>query len=602
MPEHENDLRRLHTELQRSYWAEPTHLEAAPIVAEEVNRLAQHPTMLETPHVIEYMKPNVIGEVIEETNESLRPTKEVHVTAHKTQVATGDLEPFGYRVLAMRGGRRLEGSIIASVSYDDQGGRLELIRDEKGSAGMATITGDGKVLRSIDIKGHSTKLRAGLGDVVVTHQPNAAKKWTIEYQSDRENERGAQLKVAENVTLRSRADELKEMQSNERREKRKKWLKRAIGAGALYFTLVPGGVIDSVADQFTGTEQTVEAAIEIYEPNSLYTLDSEIDGIFIKDMSDPQATLAELNRQALAEWERTQAAGDAVNTSLNKLDEHNYQAILDSAMEYRDAHKNEFMDSDASAELFQLLESAQTKQEVLDALQPLGAFYGYEFVASDSIAFDALQNTAVQVADGLIILPKNFTDKAVLESIHFETPEEINEGSPDSRAAYYSPSNKAIHLGSSNAFMSTLKDMTSTMPGAAGGFDAQSIFLHEFAHALSDGTGKVGVADYERVDGAGTAPTIIEDIFLGGILSSPQVISNYARSSGEESLAENLSGILSDRQDGLAHPDRVRTFMSPANQTMIRGLVSLEMADPGFANYLIAQNDNLMHGQSLGTQ
>jgi len=579
MPEHEDDLRQLDSELQRSYWAEPTHLEAAPIVADEVNRLAQHPTMLETPHMIEYLKPNIIGEVVEETGEVLQPTQHIHLRAHNTQVVKGELEPFGHRVLAMRGGRLLEGDIIASIVYDDEGGRCELIRDEKGNVGMATITPEGKVIRSLDMKGYDAKLRAGLGDVYVTHQTQKNAQWSIEYRNDRENERGAQLSVAETVSIRSRAEIHKENRDKEKRENRLKWLKRAVGAGAIYIALMPGGLADSIADQFVGTEQTVQAAIEVYQPNS----------------PDGQG-----------EWERTQAAGEVVNQTLQQLDDHEYQAILDDAMEYRDAHKEEFMNPEVAIDVFANLDGAQTKEEALAALAPLGSFYGYEFIVSDEVSLDALKYAAAEVVDGLVVLPKNFTDKAVLESIYFETPGEVNEGNSSDfgggRAAYYSPSNKAIHMSASNQVLSTFKDLTSTLPGAAGGFDQQSIFLHEFAHALSDGSGKVGVGDNEKVGGAGTAPTIIEDLVVGGILRNPQVISNYARTDGEESLAENLSGLLSDRDDGLRHPDMPGEFNSRANQTMIRGLVGLEMADPGFANYLIAQNDRLMHGQALGIE
>jgi|GEM_PF-6886707 len=603
MSEHDSEINHLSRQLHQQYQTEPTHLESGQLVADEVGKLAAHPTMLETPHVIEYMQPDVIGEVIENTGEVIVPTKEVQLGVRGAQVIHGELEPFGYRVLMMRGGRKLEGNIVASIAYDDEGGRCEVIRDENGNNGVATISGEGKVTRSANVNSYSTKVRAGLGDVYLTHTDTAEDKWTIEYRADRENERGAQLSVAETVSVQAKSEVMKESKEKERAEKRSKWLKRAIGAGAIYLTLMPGGMIDSVADQFTTSKETISSSAEALKPD-FETLDSERDGIPLREYPNAEAELAKANGEKQAAWEKTLAASEVVESTMDNLDNHEYQSIIDKALEYQASHTESILSSETTAETFDALEQAETKEEVLAAVDKLEDFYGYNFHASEAVSFEALKRTVSATAEGLVVLPKTLTEKAALTDIYFETTEEVmaSTGDKPGVAAYYSFDKKEIHMGSVDTVSAIIKDVGSKIPGSqGGGYDEKTTFIHEFGHALDAGDADVGFVEFDTHNLNNPLDTV-RDTFVGGILSTPQVISTYSRANHEESYAENISGVLSDRPDGLAHPDTVRQFTSPANQTLLSNLIRIEASDPGLANYLVAQNDRLMRGQTLGTQ
>jgi len=560
-------------EFRRTHGTPPTPIEAPAFIANEVEKLAGHPTLAGSSDTIEFMKPAVIGEVIQAT-EAMGATQQLPLKSYNAFVTQGELQPFGHRVAQMRHGHIFEGDILASITVDQAGRRCEIIQGAEGQTSFLVIDGDERVNKTAHLDTGNGSLRVSGGEVLVSHGSQQKQGWSIEFrQSPGAQPHDALLTVAESI----HATDLKSVRSQEtkerKRQNRNKWVRRAVGVAAIYATLTPGGLIDIAHNSIVGTESTVQTAVEGFKP----TTDSP---------------------EAIAEWAKTQAAGTAIEQTMADLDQHEYQAIAERASEFKTGHASDFLDDNELGGIFENVKSAQSKEEVLAALAEVGAFYGYEFKASEAVSLDALKFTASEALLGLTMLPTSLTQQADLQTIHLVALNEVDERD-DSNIALYKPSTQEIYLGSLNAWEAGYKKSMTTLPGAYDGFNIRASFMHEFSHALDHGS-DIGVADERAVEGEDIPlSSVAKDVVLGGILDSPEFMTSYARTKTGESIAESLSGIFTDRVSGLAHPDESRSYTSPANVLALMNLVQLEANTPGLADYLVAQNDRLMRGQTL---
>lgn len=596
----ENELDALGAQLDASHGevVVPTHA-ASHALIEETARLSEHPVLAGSSDEVELARPSRIGEVIDDTGEAFVRRKQVSFRSGEKVGIRDELEPLKPLMLELHPGERVDCDVLASINLGENGQSCKIVRELDGVMSLVTIDHKGGVLAMAQLSNDNSwphadiRVGSGMLEVYNFDTPAFNQVWTIEYAPDDGNETPAvlELEVAKAVRVES-----KSIQEEKEKGRRMNWLKRTVGAVAIVATLAPGGLIDSLADQFVTSQQTVQTAVETFEPH-YSTVDANGDPW-------PQSVIDEMHGADKA-WEQAQAAGGVVEQTFNNLDDHNYQEILQQAEQYRQQHSNEFMSDEKATELFDALEAAQTKDEVLSALRSLGEFYGYEFTASDATSVDAVKHTAEVVAKFLINLPKHYTDQAELETISFETTEELIDAYgtiSEGVAVYgtYDPNENKIRIGTDDAFWEFVKNHTTFIPGAQPGYSVQEKFAHEFGHALAVNQTYPAERSDQSAGDAYTTETMVRDVVLGGILQNPEVISNYSRSSWEESGAEYTSGILSDRSDGLASPDEVRRFNSPANQVMIKRLIAIEMSDPGFANYLIALNNRLMQGEALG--
>jgi len=561
-------------EFRRTHGTPPTPIEAPAFVANEVEKLAGHPILAGSSDTIEFMKPAVIGEVLQ-ASEAMGATQQLPLKSYNAFVTQGELQPFGHRVAQMRHGHIFEGDILASISVDPAGRRCEIVRDIEGKTSFVVIDGDDKVNKLAPLEKTDGALKVGGGELLVSQAEQA---WSIEFrQSPGAQPHDAVLSIAESM----HATDLKSIRALEtkerKRQNRNKWIRRAVGVAAIYATLTPGGLIDIAHNSIVGTQATVQTSVQGFTPET----DSP---------------------ESIAEWAKIQTAGMAVEQTMEDLDVHQYQSVLDRAAEFKVEHAAEFLSANAIDETFDQIETAQTKEEVVAALADVSAFYGYSFEVSDAVSLDASKNTAGEIVKSLTILPTSLTNQAALKTIMLQTMEEVagdDAGSDHELVGRYRSGEESIRIGSVDTLGSVLKQVSTTIPGSYGGYTVGSVFMHEFSHALNEGS-SLGVADERAQVGEDRkAANIIEDIVVGGVLDSPQFMSTYARASTEESIAENLSGIFTDRSDGLAHPDESRSYTSPANVLALMNLVQLEANTPGLADYLVAQNDRLMRGQTL---
>jgi len=564
-------------EFRRTHGTPPTPIEAPAFVANEVEKLAGHPILAGSSDTIEFMKPAVIGEVIQ-ASEAMGATQQLPLKSYNAFVTQGELQPFGHRVAQMRHGHIFEGDILASISVDQAGRRCEIIQGAEGQTSFLVIDGDERVNKTAHLDTGNGSLRVSGGEVLVSHGGQQKQGWSIEFrQSPGAQPHDAILSIAESM----HATDLKSIRALETKERkrknRNKWIRRAVGVAAIYATLTPGGLVDIAHNSIVGTQATVQTAVQGFTPET----DSP---------------------ESIAEWAKIQTAGMAVEQTMEDLDIHQYQSVLDRAAEFKVEHAAEFLSANVIDETLDQIGTAQTKEEVVAALADVSAFYGYSFEVSDAVSLDASKNTAGEIVKSLTILPTSLTNQAALKTIMLQTMEEVagdDAGSDHELVGRYRSGEESIRIGSVDTLGSVLKQVSTTIPGSYAGYTVGSVFMHEFSHALNEGS-SLGVADERAQVGEDRkAANIIEDIAVGGVLDSPQFMSTYARASTEESIAENLSGIFTDRSDGLAHPDESRSYTSPANVLALMNLVQLEANTPGLADYLVAQNDRLMRGQTL---
>jgi hypothetical protein len=134
-------------------------------------------------------------------------------------------------------------------------------------------------------------------------------------------------------------------------------------------------------------------------------------------------------------------------------------------------------------------------------------------------------------------------------------------------------------------FMDAASKLESALDGDDYGY--QSLVAHELGHALDEHEMLYAQLDQDATeeDISGKAMFVLAG---QNVINRPDYLSAYSRTSSNEHTAEVLSGVLSDRDNGLATTDEWRRFGSRANKSMIDMLAQLEAIRPGIAKILIS--------------
>lgn len=433
------------------------------------------------------------------------------------------------------------------------------------------------------------------------HQPVEMVSPLIEMPSELEfAQMTAEREAREKVLQTQRASEHKAWRERERREAWKKRMKKVMAATAIIVTFKSGGLMDMAGDEFSDAGHV--AADAVPEPKLEDFLagepGEEVDGILYEEY--PQEARDEWAAEAASEFKEVEEARQTVIDLFDRVDNEGYDNLKTEVNEYRETHPDLFVDDAAIEAAHEAIDSADTNKDVLSALGEFMGFYGAEVGFNNDRSFDERQSSVKEIANAFVdvysALPKDFielaqvtkltvSDKAVVDS-HGEVGTEM--GSYNSLGA--------INIVADSTLFKAMISVESFLQRSDASY--QGIIAHELGHALDEQLA-VGVelpddirVDLELEDDESTPIVPFIEQIGRGIINRPEAPSVYAKSEQGEFNAELLSGLLSDRSDGLATTDEWRKFGSASNKAMIQMLVDLERAYPGIAKILIANRVN----------
>lgn len=423
------------------------------------------------------------------------------------------------------------------------------------------------------------------------------------------------LNASQDVSRRGRSGRELDSRRDRRIESLKGGLsvskKILVGFIAIKAALGSGGLVDQIGEKFNDAQSVVYEAIPEPEHRIILPEDNWGDGIAY--MHAPEGTLEAAQTKSDERYAAKVEAREAVAGLMEQLDSHDYEAIRTGAHDYLKDHPNDVLPREELQRIQESIDAAATNEDVLRAIAPFAEFYGIEVRFQTKVdkkyvdAFDPssdvvlVKQTVSRIIDSLAWMPKELMEDAAMDTIEIG---KSNASVLGGTAAVYSSGTRALRIPVRS---SGISELTESAFGYIMSQDAsqEGDIVHEFGHALGYGgsglgskvpEGRVITEEDER---GGEA--ILSHMFWGNIVQMPQDISPHSRIDNGERTADNLSALLSERTDGIAHPDEWRRFNSPANKEFLRVLGRLEENHPGIAAYIIANNKNLMGYNGLDT-
>jgi len=462
-----------------------------------------------------------------------------------------DAVPIGVREVQFGRDAPIEASIIGVVLFESTNEHLQLLRlpngalvigklDPKGNFKVFEDSNHAQYVSRLTSRGNLSASTNTGSRVAVTYRdaPNAAKPGN------------AHILLAEATKRIDVGREQLEYERTKKVRRSRRLAQTAFAAVTIGVSLLPGGLADAAMDPFIRAEQVVAGA------------EAQIG-------ASPETVVASATVERL----------------LDSLDNNDSTVVEKAADAYLEQHPDALIDPETLQHALEQIQAADTVAELEAALVPLETYYGYKVNVSPNAPFDAAKYTTSEVMSALGTIPKALLDDALLTEITIGSEAEIDEpGNP--RNGFYRVGEGEIHMKASTEFDEKKSGIT-TPVGLDNGYIVRETFIHEFAHAYDHGNVSVVSTNWEQVTGM-SDDNEQHDMFVGGILGNPSVISNYARKNGTENIAENMSGLLSLRRDGLAWPDNSRAFRSEANQAMVANLIELEQEYPGISALILS--------------
>lgn len=379
----------------------------------------------------------------------------------------------------------------------------------------------------------------------------------------------------------------KEWLEKQKREKRVSRLKKAMAVTAAVLSVKSGGLVDMVGDQFSDAGHVVTDAVK--EPVMSDYLPDRMDGIDFEDYSEDAQD--EMRAEAQESMERDGQARDTVIELFEAADQRGYDGLIAEVAEQRAAHPELYIGGEKIREVIESIEDSNSNQDTLKTLGDFLDYYGMKAGFYDDREFedrgDEVKGIARAWVDVLSVLPKDFV--ALTEVAQVTISDEAVSGlaGEGSEMGSYDPDHNGINIVAKSGLMGALAPVEGFLQRSD--FSHQGIIAHELGHALHDRLPMpIGVYLPEDEEVDLVSPGTIAEHIGRGIINRPEAPSIYAHTSQEEYVAELLSGLLSDRSDGLASTDEWRKFGSPSNKAMIQALTRLEVQYPGIAKVLVA--------------
>ena len=405
----------------------------------------------------------------------------------------------------------------------------------------------------------------------------------ISYPSEAEFE---QMKVARQARELQQREAYKSREATRKRESWKSRMKKAFAATALFATVQSGGLVDIAGDHFSDAGTVAAGAIEVSETE----IPEELDGIAFEKYS--QETRAKVIAEYTADVENRNDARSTVIDLFSRIDDEGYATVVTEVEADKSAHPELYASSQQINRAKEAINDADSNAQAVNALSDF--MQNYEILVDfyDGKVFTGREAEVKQVLTAYVnifsVLPKDFIQEAQLNKVTVsDEPVLSSEQTAGAEGGAYF-SNGSINIVAQSKFI----DVSTKLETLVGGTDYsyESTLAHDLGHALIYNLGVyTSLAEAETVD---MNDSIDAKAYFGQIAANaasvPGYMSTYARSTPGENTAEVLSGILSDRSDGLARTNEWRRFGSGANKSMIDMLAQLESNQPGIAKILIA--------------
>lgn len=398
-------------------------------------------------------------------------------------------------------------------------------------------------------------------------------------------QQAAEREAREAAERERRSLATKEWLEREKRQKRKSRLKKAMAVAAVVMTFKSGGFIDMAGDQFSDAGRVASEAIET--PKTSDYLSDSVDGIDFEEY--PEAAQADMRAEAHEEMQRDERVREAIIGLFETVDSDGYEGVKAEVAAERSAHPELFMSEERLNAVVDNIENAGSNSDTLESLGEFLAFYGIETGFRDDQKFEGREGEVKEIArawvDVLSVLPKDFVALAELERVTISDEAVSGQDGHGSEMGTYTPDSNEINIVAKSRLLNAMAPAEGFLQRSD--FSYEGVIAHEFGHALDERM-PIGASLEEGEEMDTMSVKAIAEHIGRGIINRPEAPSIYAHSSDQEYAAELLSGVLSDRSDGLATTDEWRKFGSTSNKKMIDMLAQLEAVRPGIAKILIA--------------
>ncbi len=372
-------------------------------------------------------------------------------------------------------------------------------------------------------------------------------------------------------------------------------------SAAGYGIFAPGvGAVDRVGAVMTDAEDTAEIAIV----NPQDGLDDLYDSPLFSDMTpeEIQRSIAETNA------EQVRARSIVINL-IKEVDEKGYGSLVERVNVQKQNYPDVFVpkaDIDAARAA---IESASSNNEVVHALNEFMRYYDItasfangEFTEKNG----QVKNVANAYIDVFSQLPRDFIALAKLKEVTIAAEGHTSDDTHGIEGGSYEAYDGKINVVALSRAFELLAAPDEIIRGEDFSFGA--VVAHELGHAIVHnykapvkngyGTGEelhVHLPESQKLDvvseDSDPFKIIYEGYIEGGmrtLAQRPEVPSLYSRSSNSEYQAELLSGLLSNKDGGLASVNEWRRFGSESNKAMLQVLADLEQLRPGIAEIIVA--------------